>query len=1183
MTTPTWLDDWVAVEHTADVIPLDPEILDLSPVPAQERWTYGLQQLAVQGFERWLREREPSLSFTALNSAAVSTALGQVGPFKVCLIPVGLADDEVAIPQVVIEQPDSMAHFYVTVAIDEEAEVASLGGFLTYDQLTAACADIAADVDQTYPLSAVVLNPDGNALLLFLQCLSPDEIALPVPTTPEPFSLVEAIRQPLANAGTWLQQQADSLLPNDVWQPIPAMALRFDTESIRDQLTAALQDHSLPTTLPAEAREAYQIIALAGCTFRLFAAVWPEPDGSGDWMLLTILCPEPGQPFPPGVSLIIDEITPERPRVELARETLAAENQTTALFAQVKGNRHDVFDITVAVADTTVADNAHRRSAAIQFQLEEYAVITTHVFQLSVRRINDRCTFELSGDGVRKVCELDYPASLDKLYLAWQKAYIGYYGRLRGEKVVSGQVSSASGSIDYRKQLVEAEAQLLDAFHNWLRSPELHKIRTAIVTASHNAVVTASHRVDVCLRCSPLDLARLPWETWEIGQELGVPRRIRIAREPQNIQDSSTHPIRRQARILAIFGNDNGLNLEKDIKAINSLSTVAKVDLFDCQKYNNPSDLLKEICQKIADPTGWDILFFAGHSNESSLTGGELQVTKNISLFIKDIAPSLQTAKQNGLQFAVFNSCWGLNIAESLIDLGLSQVAIMREPIHDRVAHVFIQQFLTSLTEYKDVHEALLDACECLKQQENKVEFPSAYWVPSLFRHPNADLFRIQPFGLRNKLKRRLPTRGEAIGLAACLLTSLLPPVQDLLLDGRLWVQALNRQLTGDIPAQVESPILLVKVDPLSLKEAEIEKPRPIPQDYLASLLEAATERNASIVGIDYLLDDAEGEPTPEQRIQLKQAIEGAAQDQTQLVFAYSENERSEYTDQGFISEDLIPFDQARHGDINFYPTLLDLPASGTSCGSRKDVCPFAYELARLYTQTHSPQTATPLAQQSSSSFPWRVTFSAAASQPSFLAPENLFGITSFSENFLQAWFHPILDFSLPPDRAYRTISACELLNQCTGEGNTFTDLTDTVVVIAPGEYEEAGIEDSKDNRPPPAALSVWQQNSFTGGEVHAYMLHHLLANDRVYPIPDLWMILLVAIAAKELRLRMPYNRQQKKWALAPGLASLGYGVLCLQIFQIARVVVPIVLPVTMLWLYAYLAQRSGSDGRRVA
>lgn len=815
-------------------------------------------------------------------------------------------------------------------------------------------------------------------------------------------------------------------------------------------------------------------------------------------------------------------------------------------------------------------------------------MISPHVFQLSVQRLEHRCMFELSGAGIpRQTCQLDYPSELDALYQAWQDAYISYYQRLRGEKVTSGQVSSGPipAPMDYRKQLVEADNRLLDAFHRWLKSAELHDLRGAIAKAAHPTPTAEPHWVDVCVRCTPFDLARLPWETWKIGTELRVPRHIRIAREPQNIGHEVTRPIRRRARILAIVGGAEGLDLARDIEAMHTLRPVAQVELFDCQQAGHSSDLLQKICQKIVDPAGWDILFFAGHSNESSLTGGEISVASNLSLSIKDIAPSLKTAKQNGLQFAVFNSCHGLNLAESLIDLGLSQVAIMREPIHDRVAHLFIKQFLTSLAAYKDVHEALLDACEYLNQQENELDYPSAYWVPSLFRHPDAELFRIQPFGWRHRLQRRRPTRGEAIGLAACLFTSLLPPVQDLLLDGRLWAQALNRQLTGDIPGQVEAPILLVKVDPPSLAAAEkIDKPRPIPQDYLADIVAALTELNAAIVGIDYLLDDAEAEPTPDQRAQLKQAIAQASQNQTQLVFAYDESERSVYTSQGFVSDELIPFDQTRHGDINFYPSLLDLPASGTSCGSNEEICPFAYELANLYAQSSSAQTPASLTQSASNSpaVPWGHTL--ASSPPS--APQTLFGITSVSEMFLQAWFHPVLDFSLPPDRTYRTISACELLNQCPGEGNTITDLTDIVALIVPGGYGEAGIDESdSDILPAPAAWSVWKQDApFTGGEVHAYMLHHLLTDYRVYPIPDLWMILLMAIAAKELRLRLPHDRQRRqRWAIAIGLGSLGYGVLSLQIFRLAGIVVPIVLPVTVLGLYAYLAYRSGSDGRRPA
>jgi hypothetical protein len=121
-----------------------------------------------------------------------------------------------------------------------------------------------------------------------------------------------------------------------------------------------------------------------------------------------------------------------------------------------------------------------------------------------------------------------------------------------------------------------------------------------------------------------------------------------------------------------------------------------------------------------------------------------------------------------------------------LINLGLSQVAVMREPIHDQVAQEFLVQFLQSLAQYKDVHEALLDASQFLKQEDKRLSYPSAYLVPSLFRHPGAELFRIKPFGSVEALKRWLPTKPEASWLVALLFLSLLPPVQSLLLEPRI-------------------------------------------------------------------------------------------------------------------------------------------------------------------------------------------------------------------------------------------------------------------------------------------------------------------------------------------------------------------------------------------------------------
>ncbi|MEN8443727.1 MAG: DUF1822 family protein, partial [Cyanobacteria bacterium J06555_13] len=180
-TSPTWLDNWMAVGRAPEAIPLNEDLnedpLDLSPVAAQDRWAYRLQQLATQGFASWLQEREPSLLCSRLDNGAIPAAPIQVGDFRVCLIPTSLNEDEIAIPQAAVEQADSTAHFYVAIAVDEEAEVASLVGFLPYNELTDLCDRIALDADHTYPLPTAELNPDLNALLLFLQCLSPSAIA----------------------------------------------------------------------------------------------------------------------------------------------------------------------------------------------------------------------------------------------------------------------------------------------------------------------------------------------------------------------------------------------------------------------------------------------------------------------------------------------------------------------------------------------------------------------------------------------------------------------------------------------------------------------------------------------------------------------------------------------------------------------------------------------------------------------------------------------------------------------------------------------------------------------------------------------------------------------------------------------------------------------------------------------
>ncbi len=261
-----------------------------------------------------------------------------------------------------------------------------------------------------------------------------------------------------------------------------------------------------------------------------------------------------------------------------------------------------------------------------------------------------------------------------ELYQKWRKAYLNFYKTSLRAKVPKPK--NEQGKIrlpqDWHRQLVQAEAQLLSEFHRWLRREELYEIRAKIASEGKNKTDNAP--ISLFLTCSS-ELSRLPWETWELGAEFGCS--VAIARSPVNITNPTKTPpkCRRKPRILAILGDDTGLDLKGDRKSLNSLKQLAEIELVTWQPQQPAAEIKQQIQQALTDERGWEVLFFAGHSNETTITGGELAIAPNIALSVSEIAPQLKAAKTKGLQFALFNSCSGLSIANSLIDLGLSQVA----------------------------------------------------------------------------------------------------------------------------------------------------------------------------------------------------------------------------------------------------------------------------------------------------------------------------------------------------------------------------------------------------------------------------------------------------------------------------------------------------------------------------
>ncbi|MGB3650335.1 MAG: CHASE2 domain-containing protein [Rivularia sp. (in: cyanobacteria)] len=793
-------------------------------------------------------------------------------------------------------------------------------------------------------------------------------------------------------------------------------------------------------------------------------------------------------------------------------------------------------------------------------------------FNLKIQLIEKTCLFELAwGEGQQLNASLTYPQSIVNLYHQWQQCYLKFYkNSFRGKVAEIGTI--APPPIDWRAKLVEAETKFLYEFHNWLRSAELYQIRTTI---------SKIQNVDVFLTCNSIELERLPWEAWNIGNEFAVTSDIRIVRKPINISKPNTVPIRhRKARILAILGDDTGLGFEAEKKALNLLKKVVDVKFIGWEPGKDINQLKQEIVDEFTNNIGWDILFFAGHSNETNLTGGEIVIAPNTALYLNEIQTPLTIAKENGLQVAIFNSCSGLSIANKLIDLGFSQVAIMREPIQNQVAVEFFMQFSQALAEYKDVHQSLLEASEYL-QQKNYL-YPSSYLIPSLFRHPAAALFRIEPSGFKQLLRKIKPTALETATISVLALISLQLPVQSWLLEKRVLTQAVYRNLTNQVDTTTTPPVLLVEIDNESINKAGISNPRPINREYMARIVDKLVELKATVVGIDYLLDRPNKGDKPRGFAErtLSNSIKTGltSSPPTRFVFATTRDNNGNWLS---INPQIASDNWSLFGEIEVLPWYMQLlPSTNDNPKPR----PFAAHLALSQQLQQVPESPQP--QLGSKQEFWQQVNTyinndvnnrtIIRSERSRLQP-----LTAFSYYLSQMWLHPIIDFSIPPKQIYQTIPAWKLLEnkENLSPNLPISQSPHPIIIIAPGGYREAGTgKDNEDNFELPAAMRYWrnQDNPYntrgvlTGGKAHAYMTHHYLENRMVIPIPDLWIIGLTIIIGKITSFHLSKNPEQSRKDLI--LITISYAIISLISLQLyissAAILLPWLLPTITFWFY---------------
>ena len=351
----------------------------------------------------------------------------------------------------------------------------------------------------------------------------------------------------------------------------------------------------------------------------------------------------------------------------------------------------------------------------------------------------------IGEDGKPHFAEISgrFPPDLEipRTYYEWQSAYY----KLPGNWLITVPQTQIT-NVSTTEVCHIAAQRFQSSFNNWLNQPSVRKLERQFLQK-----IGEWDHVRFILQTQDSLLRRLPWHLWEIFQISHIQPEVVISSEyePSKIQ------LKSPVKILAIFGNSQGIDIQPDLQAL-----TAKLPGAIIEPLLQPSR--QEIVKKLWNQP-WDILFFAGHSSsEKDSSWGEIQINETEILSLLQLRHSLGYAVKKGLKLAIFNSCDGLGLARNLADLRIPYTIVMREPIPDIVAQHFLEYFLTVFASGESLYTSVQQARVRL-QEELESQYPCASWIPVIFQNPAAPL-----------LKYPQPRNFQKIGLQSVIATMLL-------------------------------------------------------------------------------------------------------------------------------------------------------------------------------------------------------------------------------------------------------------------------------------------------------------------------------------------------------------------------------------------------------------------------
>jgi len=308
----------------------------------------------------------------------------------------------------------------------------------------------------------------------------------------------------------------------------------------------------------------------------------------------------------------------------------------------------------------------------------------------------------------------------------------------------------------------------------WLSSEGLQGVRDKLIdflAASQN------YPNRIVIKTDDNFLQRIPWYCWEVLDTYSNTEITISLKTGKTKHDGFISPQCSQLRLLAILGDSKNISLERDIDILNSLSTITHIKIDSFPPANLAANKLVHYLWNSLCDRDYDILFFAGHGvGESDKPTDIIRLvisgTPDLDISLSDLESALENAIEKGLRLAIFNSCFGMKLGQTLArKYGLTTI-VMREKIRDDVAVEFLDNFVKAFYSGKPLYLAVKEARKKLQSSHDI----SQSWLPVIFQNESADSLLLKDWLLPNILEFlcSIGLTGFNIGLIAIFLGTFL-------------------------------------------------------------------------------------------------------------------------------------------------------------------------------------------------------------------------------------------------------------------------------------------------------------------------------------------------------------------------------------------------------------------------